>query len=217
MPMRILIIALLTLNILYFVGVYLFSVTFDRPPPLKEPNIPTIKLLTMNAAGAAGSNAAQGVSETCFTLGPYNIENTARLVAERISQAGRAVKVKRQRTDRIQKYFVFLPQLPSRAAAEKVVADIKQNKIKEYAIIETGPYKNAIALGTFSDLDKARRHTEYVRFLGYDAKHTEQQQRATVYWISYDDTFDQSTPVLEWSKSIDPKAVVQKIPETCEY
>jgi len=216
MPMRILIIALVTLNILYFVGVYLFSVAFDRPPPLKEPNIPTIRLLTMNASGGVVSSSNR-INETCFTLGPYNIENTARLIAERISQTGRAVKVKRQQTDRIQKYFVFLPQLPSRAAAEKVVADIKQNKIKEYAIIESGPYKNAIALGTFSDLDKARRHTEYVRFLGYDAKHTEQKQRATVYWVSYDDTFDQPTPVLEWSRSIDPKAVVQKIPESCEY
>jgi len=137
--MRILIIALVTLNILYFVGVYLFSVAFDRPPPLKEPGIPTIKLLAMNAGEAS------------------------------------------------------------------------------YAIIDSGPYKNAIALGTFSDLDKARRHTEYIRFLGYDAKHTEQQQRAIVFWVSYDDTFSEPTPVIAWSKAIDPNSVVQKISEACEY
>lgn len=214
--MRILIIALITLNVLYFVGVYLFSVAFDRPPPLKEPNIPTIKLMTMNASGGLGG-ADNNSNEVCFTVGPYNIERTARLMAERISQAGLAVKVKRQQTDRIQKYLVFLPQLPTRAAAEKVVADIKKNKIKEYAIIDSGPYKNAIALGTFNDLDKARRHTEYVRFLGYDAKHTAQKRRADVYWVSYDDAMSDSTPVLEWSRSIDPKAVIQKIPETCEY
>lgn len=214
--MRILIIALLTLNLLYFVGVYLFSVAFDRPPPLKEPNIPTITLLTMNASGGLG-DPVKNPNDTCFTVGPYNIEKTARVMADTLSRAGLAVKVKRQQTDRIQKYLVFLPQLPTRADAEKVVADFKKNKIKEYAIIDSGPYKNAIALGMFNDLDKARRHTEYVRFLGYDAKHTEQKQRATVYWVSYDDTFNESTPVLEWSKSIDPRAVVQKIPETCEY
>ena len=215
--MRILIIALATLNVLYFVGVYLFSVAFDRPPPLKEPNIPTIRLLTMNASGGAGSGSGNQAGQTCFTLGPYSIERTARLVADKISQAGRAVEVKRQQTDRIQKYLVFLPQLPTRAAAEKVVADIKQNKIQEYAIIDSGPYKNAIALGTFNDLDKARRHTEYVRFLGYDAKHTEQKRRVAVYWVSYDETFDEAIPVLDWSQSIDPKSVVQKIPETCGY
>lgn len=214
--MRILIIALITLNILYFVGVYLFSLAFDRPPPLKDPNIPTIQLMTMNASGGLGGSANNS-NDVCFTIGPYNIERTARLVADKISQAGLAVKVKRQQTDRIQQFLVFLPKLPTRAAAEKVVADIKQNKIKEYEIIESGPYKNAIALGTFNDLDKARRHTEYVRFLGYDAKHTEQKQRANVYWVSYDDPFSDSTPVLAWSRSIDSKAVVQKIPETCEY
>ena len=212
--MRILIIALATLNILYFVGVYLFSVAFDRPPPLKEPGIPTIRLLTMNAGDVPVNGK---LSDACYTLGPYNLEQTAKAMSQRLSQAGRAVRVKRQQTDRIQKYLVFLPQLPSREAAEKVITDIKKNKIKEYAIIDSGPYKNAIALGTFNDLDKARRHTEYVRFLGYDAKHTEQQQRAIVYWVSYDDTFNDPTPVMEWSKEVDPNSVVQKISETCEY
>lgn len=214
--MRILIIALVTLNVLYFIGVYLFSVAFDRPPPLKEPDIPTIKLLSMNASGGLGA-AGNNTDGTCYTVGPYNIEKTARDMAEKISDAGLAVRIKRQQTDRIQKYLVFLPQLPTRAAAEKVVADIKQHKIDQYAIIDSGPYKNAIALGTFNNLDKARRHTEYVRFLGYDAKHTAQKQRATVYWVSFDDTFNNSSPVLAWSRAIDPKAIVQKIPETCEY
>lgn len=212
--MRILIIALATLNILYFVGVCLFSVAFDRPPPLKEPGIPTIRLLTMNAGDVPVSGK---LSDACYTLGPYNLEQTAQAMSQRLSKAGIAVRVKRQQTDRIQKYLVFLPQLPTREAAEKVITDIKKNKIKEYAIIDSGPYKNAIALGTFNDLDKARRHTEYVRFLGYDAKHTEQQQRAIVYWVSYDDTFNDPTPVMEWSKEVDPNSVVQKISETCEY
>ncbi|MGB1311034.1 MAG: SPOR domain-containing protein [Leucothrix sp.] len=170
----------------------------------------------MNASSEFGS-FADSVSDTCFTVGPYNVEKNARGLAERISQAGLAVQIKRQQTDRLQKYLVFLPQLPSREAAEEVVKDIQQHKINEFQIIDSGPYKNAIALGTFNDLDKARRHTEYVRFLGYDAKHTAQKQRATVYWVSYDDTFGRQSPVLEWSRLIDPKAVVQKISENCEY
>lgn len=219
--MRILIIALITLNILYFVGVYLFSVAFDRPPPLKEPNIPTIKLLSVNSAGGA-SGAEQEESSICFTVGPYSVEKTARLVADRIGDAGFAVNIRKQQTDRIQKYLVFLPKQPSRADAEKVVADIKQNqvkqqKIKQYEIIDSGPYKNAIALGTFDDLDRARRHAEYVRFLGYDARYTEQRQRAYVYWIGYDEPFGEPAPVLEWSKQVDPKVSVQKLPEACEF
>lgn len=218
--MRILIIALITLNVLYFVGVYLFSVAFDRPPPLKEPGIPTIKLLAMNSVG--GSEGAPNESSICFTVGPYSVEKTARLVAEKMSDEGFAVNIRKQQTDRIQKYLVFLPKLASRADAEKVVADIKSNQIKQrqikqYEIIDSGPYRNAIALGTFDNLDRARRHAEYVRFLGYDARYTEQRQRAYVYWIGYDEPFGKSAPVLEWSRGVDSKISVQKLPEACEF
>lgn len=218
--MRILIIVLITLNILYFVGVYLFSVTFDRPPPLKDPGIPTIKLLRINSVNPELLASSKGT--ICFTVGPYNIEKTARLVANKIADEGFTVNVRRQQTDRVQKYLVFLPKLASRADAEIVVADIKKNQvkknqIKQYEIIGSGPYKNAIALGTFDNLDRARRHAEYVRFLGYDARYTEQRQKTYVYWIGYDEPFGESAPVLEWSKSIDAMVNVQKLPETCEF
>jgi len=213
--MRILIIALLTLNILYFVGVYLFGVVFNQDPRLKEPNIPTITLLSMGAVGGAGlSNDKQAA--TCYSVGPYSVEKTARLVGNKISDEGFTVNIRNQQTDRINKYLVFLPQLATREQAEKVVADIKKHQISTYSVIETGPYKNAIALGTFDDLDKARRHAEYVRYLGYDARYTEQRQRSQVYWVGFVEPFGRSAPVLELSTSVDPKAVVQKIPEACE-
>lgn len=211
--MRILIITLITLNILYFVGVYLFSLVFDQRPAITEPNIPSITLLRAGSAGELGEE----IDTQCFTVGPFSVEKTARLVADRVSDAGFAVNIRRQQTDQIQQYLVFLPQLKSREAAEKVVADIKTHNIKDYSIIASGPYKNAIALGVFSDLDKARRHAEYVRYLGYDARYTEQRQRAVVYWIGYDEPFGESVPVIKWAKEVDPKVSVQKIPEACEF
>ena len=212
--MRILIAALLALNILYFVGVYLFGVVFNQPPPLKEPDTPTITLLSMSSA--VNPNEQTQRSNSCFSIGPYSVEKTARLVAAKISDEGFTVNIRNQQTDRINNYLVFLPQLATREQAEKVVADIKQHQIQNYSIIESGPYENAIALGTFSNLDKARRHAEYVRYLGYDARYTEQRQRAQVYWIAYSEPIGRSAPVEELSRTVDPKAVVQKIPEACE-
>jgi len=214
--MRILIIALLTLNILYFVGVYLFSMVFDQPPRLKEPDVPTITLLSMKSVGGLAPEGKE-TDTVCYSVGPYSVEKTARLVANKLADEGFAVNIRSQQTDRINKYLVFLPQLASRELAEEVVADVKKHQIRNYSIIETGPYKNAIALGTFNDLDKARRHAEYIRYLGYDARYTEQRQRALVYWIGYDEPFGESVPVLEWSQAVDPKVVIQKIPEACEF
>jgi len=213
--MRILIVALLTLNILYFVGVYLFGVVFDQEPRLKEPGIPTITLLSMRSVG--GSVPVDDAKDAaCYSIGPYSVEKTARLVANKISDEGFTVNIRRQQTDRVNQYLVFLPQQSSREQAEKVVADVKKNQISNYSIIETGPYKNAIALGMFSDLDKARRHAEYVRYLGYDAQYTEQRQHAYVYWVAYSQPFGRSAQALMLSQSVDSKAVVQKIPQTCE-
>ena len=213
--MRILIIALLALNILYFVGVYLFGVVFNQSPRLKEPDVPTITLLSMRSVGGSvPQNDPKGAM--CYSIGPYDVEKTARLVANNIADEGFTVNIRRKQTDRINKYLVFLPQLASREQAEKVVADVKKHQITNYSIIDSGPYENAIALGTFNNLDKARRHAEYVRYLGYDARYTEQRQRALVYWVAYNQPFGRSVSVLELSQSIDPKAVIQKIPETCE-
>ena len=214
--MRILIIALLALNILYFVGVYLFGMVFNQPPRIKEPDIPTITLLSMRSVDGFSSNGNQS-DTVCYSAGPYSVEKTARLVANKIADEGVTVNIRSQQTDRVNKYLVFLPQLASRKEAEKVVTDIKKHQIRDYSVIETGPYKNAIALGTFNDLDKARRHAEYVRYLGYDARYTEQRQRALVYWIVFSEAFGESIPVLEWSQSVDPKTVIQKIPEACEF
>ena len=213
--MRILIIALLTLNVLYFAGVYLFGVVFNQPPPLKDPGVPTITLLSMQSIDGVVSPQQEGRA-ACYSVGPYNVEKTARLVANKVADEGFTVNIRSQQTDRINNYFVFIPQLASREQAEKTAADMKKHQIVNYSIIDTGPYKNAIALGTFNNLDKARRHAEYVRYLGYDARYTEQRQRAQVYWVAYIEPFGRSTSVLELSNTVDPKAVVQKIPEACE-
>ena len=90
--MRILIITLITLNILYFVGVYLFSLVFDQRPPITEPNIPTITLLSAGSIGELGKE----IDTQCFTVGPFSVEKTARLVADRVSDAGFAVNIRRQ-------------------------------------------------------------------------------------------------------------------------
>jgi cell division septation protein DedD len=114
-------------------------------------------------------------------------------------------------------YLVYLQAFASRNKAEEVVKDMSKHDITNYRIIESGPYKNAISLGSFEDIDQARRHTEYVRFLGYDAKHTAQKKPKEVFWINYDEPFGGNAPVFNWTKKVDPKASVQKIPRACDF
>lgn len=114
-------------------------------------------------------------------------------------------------------FLVYLKSLPSRKEAEQVVKNLQKQEIKNYFIINSGPYKNAIALGSFDDLNKARRHAEYIRFLGYDAKYTARKKQKEVFWIDYDEPVGTTAPVMEWVREIDIKTNVEKIPRSCEF
>ncbi|MEZ5448462.1 MAG: hypothetical protein R3E89_05445 [Thiolinea sp.] len=60
------------------------------------------------------------------------------------------------------------------------------------------------------------RHAEYIRYLGYDARYTEQKAAREVFWLDYDEPFGSNTPVLLWSRSIDATSRVQLIPRACQ-
>lgn len=211
-----LIFGLLALNIVYFIWASSVGNSGYQEPATTLEGVPGLTFLTVNKDEELLSRGKAGGS-SCYTFGPFNNKKSAKMVAKKISDFGLAVSIHKQKTLITLNYMVYLKALPSRKEAEKVIAQMDKFKIKEYSIVESGPYKNAIALGSFEDLDKARRHSEYVRFLGYDAKYTEQKKRKEVFWIDYDEPFGTNTPVLKWAKSVDPKLSVQKIPKACNF
>lgn len=214
--MRILIIALLISNLFYFIWAYTIGNTDYVLPSRTQQGVPVLILIpTKNSYAYQSKDSKTGSS--CYTLGPYGSSKTAKLVAKSINNFGLATEIKKQKTMQTLNYLVYLQAFTSRDAAETVVKDMSKHEITNYKIIESGPYKNAISLGSFEDLDQARRHTEYVRFLGYDAKHTAQKKPKKVFWINYDEPFGSNAPVFNWTKKVDPKASVQKIPKACDF
>ena len=214
--MRILIIALLVVNIVFFIWAYTVGNTDYVLPSRTQQGVRALFLLPMKNSYAYQSKNSK-MESSCYTLGPYGSSKTARLVAKSINDFGLATEIHKQKTMQTLNFLVYLQSLPSRSAAEKVVEDMKKNDITKHKIISTGPYKNAISLGSFEDLDKARRHAEYVRFLGYDAKYTARKKPKEVFWIGYDEPFGSNAPVFNWTKKVDPKASVQKIPKACDF
>lgn len=207
-----LVLVLMLLNI----GFLLWATTVGSKsytlPPTTEDGIPAIKLLRTNNDKSKNSNQQNG----CYTFGPFNSEKAARTIAARINHFGLATTINKQKTMQSLNFLVYLQPYKSLKEAKKVANDIKKNKVSNYKIINSGPYKNAIALGSFENLDKARRRSEYIRFLGYDAKYTEQKKQKEVFWVEYDEPFNSNAPVMRWTKKIDPMASVQKILKNCE-
>ncbi|HNU65233.1 MAG TPA: hypothetical protein PKJ96_11995 [Thiobacillaceae bacterium] len=57
-----------------------------------------------------------------------------------------------------QGWWVFIPPMASMAAVQAVMDDARARGIQDMSPIRGGPLANALALGTFSSLDGARRH-----------------------------------------------------------
>lgn len=208
-----LIILLISLNVFYFVWSHIDSYIYT-PPPISEEGIPNIDLIPVTASSVTPPQK----HSNCYTLGPFSTRKTARYISRRINNYGLATAIKKQKTRQTLNFLVYLQSLPSREEAEEVIKNIKKQEIQDYTIIDSGPYKNAIALSSFDNLDKARRHAEYVRFLGYDAKYTARKKQKEVFWVEYDEPIGTNVaPVLNWIKEIDLKASVQKIPSTCKF
>ena len=207
--MQNLILLLLALNAFYLVWSLAFSNKYKAPPKTIE-GVPALVLIAPN------NNKPSSINR-CYTLGPFNTKKTAKLVSNEINNAGLSSNIRSQQTMITLNFLVYLPALASRQDAEDAIKKLTENEVKKHTIIESGPYKNAISLGSFDDLDKARRHAEYIRYMGFDAKYTEQRQPKEVYWIDYDELAGSSIPVKQWVNKIDPKASVQRIVSSCKF
>lgn len=183
-------------------------------PPPTEPDIPGLEL--RQDVDAVAYHSGTGLQGSCYTVGPYNSARAAELVAEKVRSAGLLAKVRPMTTLQTLRFFVYIPPLPDAGQAQQVAQDIAKHGVRDVALVAQGPYRNAIALGFFDNLTKAKHHAEYIRYLGYDARYTEEQAAREVFWLDYDEPLGSNIPVEAWSAVADPSSVVQRIPRRCQ-
>jgi hypothetical protein len=210
-----LLIALLFLNVSALAwNVVLEPRRNDFRPVLVEPTIPALEL-RQDVDNVVYSSSTAGTQSSCYTIGPYNSEKAAQLVANKVRGFGLSVEIRHMRSMETLNFFVYIPPSEDTAKAEKIAQDIAKNDVQDVQIIHDGPYHNTISLGIFNNLTKAKRHAEYIRYLGYDARYTEQQAPREVFWVDYDEPFGSNAPVQAWSVAVDPTSDVQRIPRAC--
>lgn len=209
------------LTVLVVLNVSLFAANIIIPDsdsgrtlPAVEPGVRPLELATNVVPAGYSSSVANG-SSSCYTIGPYTTERAAQLVMARIRNYGLSVQMRRLQTLETLNYLVYIPAQATPEEAQTVVDDIAKFDVKQHLIIEDGQYKNAISLGFFSNLEKAQRHTEYIRFLGYDARYVEQTEGQRVFWLDYDEPFGSNTPAMAWSNAVDSASALQLIPRAC--
>lgn len=210
------VILLLILNVSLLAWNLFFEPARQRaaiPPTL--PNVPELIKVDDVPKGGAYSSQLSPNNSSCFTLGPYTNMRAVQMMMSKVKNYGLAVTMRTHKSMETLNFLVYIPATKTREEAEKTKEDIQKFDVNNIHIIKEGLYKNAISLGFFANLQQAKRHTEYIRYLGYDARYTEQQAPREVYWLDYDETIGGNTPVLAWSQAIDSSIKVQRIPRSC--
>jgi SPOR domain len=124
-----------------------------------------VKLLTPQQVAALGPAKAAQLANVCLEWGGFtDAEKASALAALESLQLGK--QMSQRRIESTSAYWVYLPQLPSKTAAEKRVAELKAQGLKDFFILSDGAQKNAISLGVFKTEDAANKFLETVKEKG---------------------------------------------------
>jgi len=104
--------------------------------------------------------AASRRGVACIELGPIAAAEAGR-AEEAASALASGLKISQRRVDDAMRWWVYIPPLPTRAAANQRVAELKKQGIADSQLIsDDSVWRNAISLGVFSSEDAASRRLD---------------------------------------------------------
>lgn len=110
--------------------------------------------------------AASRRGVACIELGPVAAAEAAR-AEEAVGALAGGLKVSQRRVDEAARWWVYIPPLPTRAAANQRVAELKKQGVDDSSLINDDPvWRNAISLGVFSSEDAASRRVDELKRRG---------------------------------------------------
>ena len=80
---------------------------------------------------------------------------------------------------------MILPVSKSRSEALAKIAKLKKLKIKDYFLVATGPFKNAISMGVYSQKKLARKRIDEIIRMGFIPKMESVALPRKVYWVNW--------------------------------
>lgn len=121
----------------------------------------------------------------CYSLGPFINKVEADNAQELLKEENVETKSIRLRDTSRNGYWVILPASESRKEANKYIKKLKKLKIKDYFLVATGSYENAVSLGVYSQKKLARRRVDEMIRLGFIPRMESVALPRKVYWVNW--------------------------------
>jgi hypothetical protein len=163
--MRIAFFVLLFANVAFFA--YRFYVTQYAAPagdPLGQQIQPERIRIVPPEELAKLAASRRGVA--CIELGPIAAAEAGR-AEEAASALASGLKISQRRVDDANRWWVYIPALPTRAAANQRIAELKKQGVDDYEFIsDDSVWRNAISLGVYSSEETANRRLDELKRRG---------------------------------------------------
>jgi len=111
-----------------------------------QPN--KISLLTPQEVAALGPAKAASLADVCVEWGPLSDAEKARALAA-LEPRDLARLMSQKKVEVIANYWVFIPSAANKAAADRRIAELKTQGVKDALLLDGGPQRFAIQLGVF--------------------------------------------------------------------
>ena len=154
--MRTLVFLLLLANLTLFGYIRLDSMTGGEGVRLAQQVQPDkISLLTPRQVAALDPAKVATLADVCVEWGPLSDTEKTRALAT-LEPLDLARLISEKRVEVIANYWVFIPPAANRAVADRKLAELKTQGVKDLLLIDGGPQRYAISLGVFRSEERAR-------------------------------------------------------------
>lgn len=154
--MRTLVLLLLLANITLFGYIKLDSMSGGEGVRLSQQVQPDkITLLTPRQVAALDPAKVATLADVCVEWGPLSDADRTRALAA-IEPLDLARLVSQKKVEVIANYWVFIPPAANRPAADRRMAELKSQGVKDLLLVDSGPQRYAISLGVFRSEERAQ-------------------------------------------------------------
>ena len=155
--MRTVVIFLLLANLTFFTYTRLDATSEGEAIRLVEQVQPEkIKLLTPQQVAALGPAKVAALADVCLEWGPLTDADRARALADLEPLALGKLLSQKRIEDHAWRTGSILPAAPNRAEAERRATELRSRGIGDVSVVDSGPQRYAISLGSFHTEDAAK-------------------------------------------------------------
>lgn len=181
---RLLLLLLIALNV-GVAGWLLFGRPSHAMPPVTDPGVPELRLLSAQPGTAAKVSAAHAIkaSGQCLRIGPFTTQSGMRQAFDALMPKVPQIQFHQDEVTRSTGWWVYLPAFPTQEQALEAARNLADKGVQDYYVVTAGDRQNTVSLGLFHSEDNARHRFARISQLGFQPRLNQREETLPEYWV----------------------------------